>query len=165
MKSALLLCLWTASAAAEQRLALEGLDPIDLIHGQRTKGKSELSADRGGFRYWFSSAANRSTFLSDPDRYGLQLNGKCVMSDGMPGSQKLYAVVEGRIYLGGTEGCIEGFKQNPAAIVDVQTGRRIARRADPGPDTRPKVAILLFPGVQIIDYTGPYEVFGESDFN
>jgi len=165
MKSALLLCLWTASAAAEQRLALEGLDPIDLIHGQRTKGKSDLSADGGAFRYWFSSAANRSTFLSDPDRYGLQLNGNCVMSDGMPGSQKLYAVVEGRIYLGGTEQCIDTFKQEPSTFVDVKTGRRVAQRETAGPDDRPKVAILLFEGVQIIDYTGPYEVFGEANFN
>src|SRR5262245_45619864 len=26
------------------------------------------------------------------------------------------------------------------------------------------VAILIFPGVQIIDYTGPYEVFGHAGF-
>jgi len=166
MKAALLFLFWSACAAAvEPTLALEGLDPIELIHGHQTKGTATLSAESGGFRYWFSSPANRSTFLSDPGRFGLQLNGKCVMSDGMPGSQKLYAVVEGRIYLGGNEGCIEAFKQDPGAIVDVQTGRRVARRANPGPDNRPKVAILLFPGVQIIDYTGPYEVFGESDFN
>jgi len=30
---------------------------------------------------------------------------------------------------------------------------------------RPKAAILLFPGVQIIDYTGPYEVFGQARFD
>ena len=31
--------------------------------------------------------------------------------------------------------------------------------------TRKKVAILIFDGVQIIDYTGPYEVFGAADFD
>ncbi|RKH13390.1 DJ-1/PfpI family protein [Corallococcus sp. CA053C] len=30
---------------------------------------------------------------------------------------------------------------------------------------RKKVAILIFNGVQIIDYTGPYEVFGAADFD
>ncbi|WP_255654076.1 DJ-1/PfpI family protein [Corallococcus sp. EGB] len=30
---------------------------------------------------------------------------------------------------------------------------------------RRKVAILIFNGVQIIDYTGPYEVFGAADFD
>ncbi len=31
--------------------------------------------------------------------------------------------------------------------------------------SRKDVAILVFPGVQIIDYTGPYEVFGQAGFN
>ncbi len=30
---------------------------------------------------------------------------------------------------------------------------------------RPKVAILIFDGVEIIDYTGPWEVFGAADFD
>jgi putative intracellular protease/amidase len=30
---------------------------------------------------------------------------------------------------------------------------------------RKRVAILIFDGVQIIDYTGPYEVFGSADFD
>jgi putative intracellular protease/amidase len=30
---------------------------------------------------------------------------------------------------------------------------------------RKRVAILIFDGVQIIDYTGPYEVFGQAGFN
>ena len=32
-------------------------------------------------------------------------------------------------------------------------------------DARLKVAILIFNGVQIIDYTGPYEVFGQARFD
>jgi len=32
-------------------------------------------------------------------------------------------------------------------------------------DERPKAAILIFEGVQIIDYTGPYEVFGQGGFD
>jgi putative intracellular protease/amidase len=31
--------------------------------------------------------------------------------------------------------------------------------------TRTKVAILIFTGVEIIDYTGPYEMFGAADFD
>ena len=33
------------------------------------------------------------------------------------------------------------------------------------PDTRKKVALLVFTGVQIIDFTGPYEIFGTAGFN
>src|SRR5512144_3104241 len=32
-------------------------------------------------------------------------------------------------------------------------------------DARKKVALLIFTGVQIIDYTGPYEIFGVAGFN
>ncbi|HVG17782.1 MAG TPA: DJ-1/PfpI family protein [Blastocatellia bacterium] len=37
--------------------------------------------------------------------------------------------------------------------------------ADQAPQKRGNVAILIFKGVQIIDYTGPYEVFGGAGFN
>ncbi len=39
-----------------------------------------------------------------------------------------------------------------------------AARLDARPETRPKAAILVFEGVQIIDYTGPYEVFGQASY-
>src|SRR5262249_12644799 len=37
--------------------------------------------------------------------------------------------------------------------------------AKPAPDTRRKVAILLFNGVEIIDSMGPYELFGAAGYN
>jgi putative intracellular protease/amidase len=37
--------------------------------------------------------------------------------------------------------------------------------ASQSPQKRGNVAILIFKGVQIIDYTGPYEVFGGAGFN
>jgi putative intracellular protease/amidase/YHS domain-containing protein len=159
--------LLSASAvASDAKLALDGLDPVELIQGQTAKGQPQYSAERGDFRYLFKSEENRSKFASDPEKYGLQLNGKCVLSDTMPGSQKLHTVVDGRIYLGGTEHCIERFKESPGTFVDVKTGKRLAMRTDSPPqDDRQKVAILIFEGVQIIDYTGPYEVFGEAGFN
>lgn len=42
---------------------------------------------------------------------------------------------------------------------DFEKMREIARK------NRKEVAILVFPGVQIIDYTGPYEVFGQAGFH
>src|SRR5216683_875690 len=160
-------CLLSASAAAsDAKLALDGLDPVELIQGQKAKGQPQYSAERGDFRYWFKSEENRSKFASDPEKYGLQLGGKCVLSDQMPGTQKLHTVVDGRIYLGGSEHCIARFKESPGTFVDVKTGKRLSKRADnPAQDDRQKVAILIFEGVQIIDYTGPYEVFGQAGFN
>ena len=160
-------CLLSASAAAsDAKLALDGLDPVELIQGQTAQGQPRYSAERGDFRYWFKSEENRSKFASDPEKYGLQLNGKCVLSDSMPGTQKLHTVVDGRIYLGASEHCIGRFKESPGTFVDVNTGKRLAMRTDsPAQDDRQKVAILIFEGVQIIDYTGPYEVFGQAGFN
>jgi putative intracellular protease/amidase len=42
--------------------------------------------------------------------------------------------------------------------------KRPGAAASAGAAARPKAAILIFDGVQIIDYTGPYEVFGQGGF-
>ena len=48
----------------------------------------------------------------------------------------------------------------------VEKGSAAARPMQPQPQVqRRQVAILIFDGVQIIDYTGPYEVFGQAGFN
>src|SRR5260370_34347359 len=90
-------CLLSASAAAsDAKLALDGLDPVELIQGQTAKGQPQYSAERSDFKYWFKSEENRSKFASDREKYGLQLNGKCVVSDAMPGTPTRQAVVTGR---------------------------------------------------------------------
>ena len=40
-----------------------------------------------------------------------------------------------------------------------------AKAANASADSSKKVAILIFDGVEIIDYTGPYEVFGAANFD
>ena len=45
------------------------------------------------------------------------------------------------------------------ALVAQEEVARVSKR------TRTKVAILIFTGVEIIDYTGPYEMFGAADFD
>jgi copper(I)-binding protein/putative intracellular protease/amidase len=48
----------------------------------------------------------------------------------------------------------------------VEKGSAAARPAPAQPQGRRRqVAILIFDGVQIIDYTGPYEVFGQAGFD
>src|SRR5262245_35760303 len=45
----------------------------------------------------------------------------------------------------------------------VRRGSSEAKAPPPAMEsTLATVAILIFPGVQIIDYTGPYEVFGQA---
>jgi putative intracellular protease/amidase len=59
----------------------------------------------------------------------------------------------GKIYLAANPGCPAGVQGNLAGYV-----KELTR-------PRKKVAILLFPQVQIIDYTGPWEVFGEAGYD
>ena len=46
----------------------------------------------------------------------------------------------------------------------VEKGSAVSRPASSPNVERKKVAILIFDGVQIIDYTGPWEVFGQAGF-
>ena len=47
-----------------------------------------------------------------------------------------------------------------------EAGDKVAPRAQPQPKPAPRnLAILIFDGVQIIDYTGPYETFGHTYSN
>ena len=51
-------------------------------------------------------------------------------------------------------------------MVLVEKGSEASRPEAPAPQPeRKRVAILIFDGVQIIDYTGPYEVFGQAGCN
>jgi putative intracellular protease/amidase/YHS domain-containing protein len=153
----------SACAQESARLALDGIDPIRFIAGQKIKGKPQISSVAGRFKYQFESEATKKTFDSDPSRYGIQLDGKCTMSTGMDGLMSLAQVKNGRIYVSGSEMCFAAFRDQPASYVNVETGeRRASQPMTQQQDTRPVAAILVFPGVQIIDYTGPYEVFGQS---
>lgn len=153
------------SACAQEgaRLALDGNDPIRFIAGQKVKGKPELSSVAGRFKYQFESESSKKTFDTDPARYGIQLDGKCTMSGGMDGLMSLAQVKNGRIYLSGAEMCFAAFRDQPEVYVNLESGeRRASQPMTQQQDTRPVAAILVFPGVQIIDYAGPYEVLGQG---
>ena len=71
----------------------------------------------------------------------------------MEGDPKKFVVYGGRIYLAGSDMCLAEMKANPAEHLKART---LAPRR--------RVAILIFPGVQIVDYTGPYEVLGQAGY-
>jgi putative intracellular protease/amidase len=130
-------------------LALKGLDPVALISGKEVPGDPKFVVERGRFLYRFANADDKAEFEAKPARYEIQLRGQCAMYPGMMGAPDVFAVYEGRIYLGGNRHCLASFLKAPRTAL-----RRHAERK--------KVAILVFEGVQIIDYTGPYEVFGQA---
>lgn len=135
----------------DYKVALKGLDPVQLVQGKEIKGKTSLSRDSGKFRYLFANEADRAIFDKNPPQFSVQRDGKCLMMPEMPGKPDLFIVHEGKIYLAGDASCFAAVKANPAAFIKQTSDRK-------------KVAIMIFPGVQIIDYTGPYEVFGQAGY-
>jgi putative intracellular protease/amidase/YHS domain-containing protein len=131
---------------------LKGLDPVSLVEGKEVPGRSALRTQYGKFTYAFATKAHQQQFLVDPDRYGIQGEGKCLHMNQMDGDPNLFVVVEGKIYLAANRECLAALKGDLAGYI-----KEFNR-------PRKKVAILLFPGVQIIDYTGPWEVFGEAGY-
>src|SRR5262249_53532876 len=120
-----------------------GLDPVLLTAGKEAKGQPGLSATRDGFRYLFTEAATKSQFEKDPDRYAIQFHGQCAMMRSARARPDLFAVYKGRIYAFGSEGCKATFLERPEEL------------ARPGRN----VAILVFDGMELLDFAGPAEVF------
>jgi putative intracellular protease/amidase/YHS domain-containing protein len=142
----------SAQAAGQEKspatpIALKGLDPVLLTEGKETKGQSEISLVHDGFRYLFIDAVNKAKFEKDPERYAIQFRGQCAMMKGARAQPDLFTVYKGRIYAFGSEGCQEAFRQEPDKYTRDQ-----------------RVVILIFDGMELLDFTGPAEVFGSAGF-
>jgi putative intracellular protease/amidase/YHS domain-containing protein len=140
--------------AAQAPIALKGLDPVLLVEGKEEKGKEEFAAASDGFRYRFASAANKATFEKDPQRYGIQFGGQCAMMKEARALPDLYTVHKGRIYAFGSESCLESFRESPEKYTAEEKPVRGKRSA----------VILVFNGMELLDFAGPAEVFGAAGF-
>jgi YHS domain-containing protein len=127
--------------------ALNGFDPVLLVAGKEVKGKPAISLTRGGFRYLFVDAANKVKFEKDPQRYEIQCQGHCALHPGTPANPDLFTVHKGRIYCFACEDCREAFRQAPE--------KNLERRS---------VVILVFEGMELLDFAGPAEVFLSAGF-
>ena len=141
----------TARTDAQPPVALGGLDPVSVLEGRPEPGREALYRDQGRFRYLFASEASRQKFDSLPAPYTLQLDGHCAMMPSAPADGQIFTVYRQRIYAFASEGCKAEFLTDPGRFVAAAQGQK-------------GVAILVFEGVQIIDYTGPYEVFGQAGY-
>ena len=135
----------------EKPVVLKGLDPVELTQGKEVKGLDSISKQYGSFTYRFASQDDKALFEKDPAKYAVQNGGACLHMPEMPGDPNLFLVYEGKIYLAGADICLSSVKANPGAYVKTHVAKY-------------SVAILLFPGVETIDYAGPLEVFGEAGY-
>jgi putative intracellular protease/amidase/YHS domain-containing protein len=130
--------------------ALKGLDPVLLVAGKETKGQPEISVVREEFRYVFADAANKARFEKDPERYAIQFHGGCAMMPNAPADPDLFTVYKGRIYAFGSKDCQDAFQAEPEQYVHQKVAKSVQRKS---------VVILVFPGMELLDFTGPLQVF------
>ena len=122
--------------------ALDGVDPVLLIQGKEIAGKPELKVVRGRFAYLFSSPETKATFEREPAKYEIQMNGSCArMGPGVGGNPSDFAVVDGKVYIFGSDDCHKKFVAAPArflprpvppmptAAQDLEQGRALVDRA------------------------------------
>jgi YHS domain-containing protein len=102
---------------ADAVVPLKGLDPVMLAKGKEVKGDEKISVTRSGFRYLFSSDANKAVFEKEPKLYEIQMGGSCPVVPGAEGNPDLFVVYKERIYIFATDGCVDSFKANPEEFV------------------------------------------------
>jgi putative intracellular protease/amidase/YHS domain-containing protein len=133
-------------APTKPRVALHGLDPIALVEGKEVQGTEGFATTRGRYRYLFTDAEHKAQFERDPDRYAIPEAGCCSVMPTAPISPGLFAVHESRIYYFASPHCQAAFKESPAEYLK----------------PRKNVAILVYEGVELLDFAGPGEVFSTA---
>ena len=99
--------------------ALDGVDTVLLLKtGKETFGKSAFKTTHGSLTYLFASADTKAEFDAAPDKYAVQMNGTCArMGGGTGGNPSNYAVVDGKIYVFGSDTCRTRFLVSPAKFI------------------------------------------------
>jgi putative intracellular protease/amidase/YHS domain-containing protein len=142
-----------AQESSQAVIPLTGLDPVALIEGREVKGKEEFSIIRGNFKYLFASKSNQAKFEAAPERYEIQRNGECMAMRGVKTKGEIFKVYNGKIYAFGTLLCRERFTLSPESFINPKPQSDFKTR---------KVAILIFDGVELLDFAGPGEVFAAA---
>ncbi|MDD5151017.1 MAG: YHS domain-containing (seleno)protein [Flavobacterium sp.] len=88
----------------ENKIAIQGYDPVAYFNGKPLKGKKEISTNFEGVIYYFSSVTNRDTFLKKPMSYEPQFGGWCAYAMGNSGEKveidpETFKILDGKLYL------------------------------------------------------------------
>ncbi len=88
----------------ENKIAIQGYDPVSYFKGKPSKGKKEIAATHEGVVYNFSSVANREAFLKKPMSYEPQFGGWCSYAMGSSGDKveinpETFKILDGKLYL------------------------------------------------------------------
>lgn len=98
------LALFASMAAAEEKLAIKGYDPVAYFtDGKPTPGSPEHEAVWREARWRFASAEHRELFLKQPEAYAPQYGGYCAMGVAFGKKAEVdpeaWTIVDGKLYL------------------------------------------------------------------
>ena len=88
----------------ENKIAIQGYDPVSYFKGKPSKGKKEIATTFEGVNYYFSSVANKEAFLKKPSGYEPQFGGWCAYALGSSGDKveinpETFKILDGKLYL------------------------------------------------------------------
>jgi len=105
-------------AAAADRLALKGYDPVAYFtDAKATPGVSEFEYVWDGVRYRFATAQHRNMFITNPDKYAPQFGGLCAMnmSNGVQreSDPSFWVISNGVLYVFASTAGMTRFRERP----------------------------------------------------
>lgn len=88
----------------DTKIALRGYSPVSYFEvGKPQKGKKEFKSTYQGIHYYFTSAAQKKTFESNPSRYVPAYGGWCAFGVSVGGlfriDPKKYKIVDDRLFV------------------------------------------------------------------
>jgi YHS domain-containing protein len=86
------------------KIALQGYDPVAFHSmGKAVKGNPYISAEYQGYKYLFSSEANKAIFVKDAERYLPAYGGYCAYGVSLgvlfPVEIETWEIIDGRLVL------------------------------------------------------------------
>lgn len=88
----------------ENKIAIQGYDPVSYFKGKPSKGKKEIATTHQGVIYYFSTPGNKDTFTKNPAIYEPQFGGWCAYAMGSSGEKveidpETFKILDGKLYL------------------------------------------------------------------
>ncbi len=86
-------------------IAISGYDPVAYFtQNKAVKGKKDMAVYHHGVTYYFSSAANKDLFKSNPSKYEPEYGGWCAYAMGEKGEKvsidpETFKILNGKLYL------------------------------------------------------------------
>lgn len=107
-----------------KRGAINGYDPVAYFSEQKSiVGDEQITYTWKGAKWFFSSAANKENFASDPEKFMPQFGGFCAY--GVHNGYKIHTdpccwtIFEGKLYLNYNERVQEMWRADPEKYIEV----------------------------------------------